>query len=133
MHGKHIHVVIVCGSPFKTHPVTESRIVNHMIGTDKPREAERLAGGIKSDCPVFCILRNRLRRDMPVTGHNNITPDFIRDHEAVIGRIDFHGFLDFPSFPDATARIVRRTENGKMNMVLSKLTIHILIVHAPDS
>ena len=133
VHGEHIHIVIMCGSPFETNPVSQERIVDHMIRTYKPRQTKGFAGGIESYRPVFCIIRNRLRGDVPIAGHNNVTPDFIGDHNAVIGCIDFHRFLDFPAFPDAPAWIVRRTEDGEMNVVLTDLPIHIFIVHPPDT
>ena len=45
--------------------------------------------------------------------------------------IDVHGELDLVAFPHAAAGIMRRAENGSMDVILLELVLHVLKVHAP--
>ena len=47
--------------------------------------------------------------------------------------IDAHGVLDLVALPHAATGIVRRAENSSMDMVLRKLALHVLKIHAPHA
>ena len=79
------------------------------------------------------ILGNALRRHELVIPEDDIRPDLIRNHLNLIFLIDLHGTLDLPALPHPAARIVRGTENRRMNVVLADFFLHILIIHAPHA
>ena len=45
----------------------------------------------------------------------------------------FHCLLDFPALPDTSARIVRRAEDCRVDMVFCDFLLHIGKIHPPDS
>ena len=47
--------------------------------------------------------------------------------------INLHRLLDLFSLPDSSGRIMRRTENRTMDVILDNLLLHILIIHTPNA
>lgn len=70
---------------------------------------------------------------MLVTRQDDIGPNLIRDHHAIVLAIDIHGALDLVALPYAAAGIVRRAEHGGMDVVLGELALHVLKIHAPHA
>ena len=115
------------------HPVAQIVIVDYMIGAHKTRKGEGLAGGVEGDDPVLCILGHGLGGYMLMAGHDNVGPYLVGDDHAVIGGVDLHSPLYLPSLPDSAAGIVGGAEYGKVDIVCLELSVHVLIVHAPDA
>ena len=46
--------------------------------------------------------------------------------------IDLHGLLDFPLFPYTARRVVRTTEDSRMDMIFHDLLLHIFKIHTID-
>ena len=70
---------------------------------------------------------------MLVSRQDDIGPNLVRDHHAIVLAIDVHGALDFIALPYAAAGIVRRAEHHGMNVVLGELILHVLKVHTPHA
>ena len=70
---------------------------------------------------------------MLVTGQDDVRPDLVRDHHAIVLAIDVHGALDLIAPPYAAAGVMRRAEHRGMNVVLGELALHVLKVHAPHA
>lgn len=70
---------------------------------------------------------------MLVTRQDDIGPNLIRDHHAIMLAIDVHGALDLVALPYAPAGIVRRAEHRGMDVVLGELALHVLKVHTPHA
>ena len=104
-----------------------------MVAADQAREVKGLAGRVEGNRAHAGILAHRLRRNVLVPGTDDIGPNLIRDHHAIVLAIDVHGALDLVALPHATAGIVRRTEDGGMDAVLRELALHVLKVHAPHA
>ena len=47
--------------------------------------------------------------------------------------IDFHCLFNLPALPDTSGRIVRRTKNCRMDLVLHNFFFHIFVINPPDS
>ena len=65
---------------------------------------------------------------MLVSRQDDIGPDLVRDHHAIVLAIDVHGVLDLIALPYAAAGIVRRAEYRGMDVVLGELALHVLKV-----
>ena len=70
---------------------------------------------------------------MLVTRQNDIGPNLVRDHHAIVLAIDVHGALNLVALPYAAAGIVRRAEHRGMDVVLGELVLHVLKVHTPHA
>ena len=110
----------------------EILIIYDMVASDKPRQVEGLARRIRRQDMLTGPFTDHLSRHMGMPGIGKIRPDLITDHKAVISAEDLHCLFDFLSCPDSPARIMRRTENCKPDLILTDLTLHVLIVHPPD-
>ena len=64
VHGKNIHIVIMRQRCLLVHPISKILVVYNMIGTDQSGKIERLGRRIHCNRSVFCILGNRLCRNM---------------------------------------------------------------------
>ena len=131
MHGKNVHGIVLCFLSLGDQAIPEILIINDMITSHQSGQVEGLARRIKSNRTVSGILADALRRRMMVSGKDQVRPDLIGDHHAVIRFIDFHGFLDLPFFPDTATGIVRAAENCHMDLICLQFCVHILIIHAP--
>ena len=81
----------------------------------------------------FRVLGHGLGGDVPHPGHEDVRPDLVGDHQAVVGGVDLHGLFDLPALPDPTGGIVGGAEDGQVDLVLPELPVHVLVVHAPDA
>ena len=70
---------------------------------------------------------------MLVTRQDDIGPNLVRDHHAIVLAIDVHGTFDLVALPYAAAGIVRRAEHRGMDVVLGELALHVLKVHTPHA
>lgn len=70
---------------------------------------------------------------MLVPRQDDIGPNLVRDHHAILLAIDVHGALDLVTLPYAAAGIVRRAEHRGMDVVLGELVLHVLKVHTPHA
>ena len=70
---------------------------------------------------------------MLVPRQDDIGPNLIRDHHAIVLAIGIHGALDLIALPYAAAGVVRRAEHRGMDVVLGELALHVLKVHAPHA
>ena len=70
---------------------------------------------------------------MLVPRQDDIGPNLVRDHHAIVLAINVHGALDLVALPYAAAGIVRRAEHRGMNVVLDEFALHVLKVHAPHA
>ena len=64
---------------------------------------------------------------------DDIGPNLVRDHHAIVLAIDVHGALNLVALPYAAAGIVRRAEHRGMDVVLGEFALHVLKVHAPHA
>ena len=110
----------------------EALIIYDMVAPDKPRQIEGLARRIRRHNMLTGPFTDHLSRYMGMPGIGKIRPDLITDHKAVISSENLHCLLDFLCCPDSPARIMRRAENYKPDLILTDLTLHVLIVHPPD-
>ena len=133
MDREHVAVVIMAQAALVHHPVPEILVVNNMVGAHQPCQGEGLAGGIEGDGALSGVGRDALGGDVPVAGHDNVGPDLVGDHQAVVGGIDLHGLLDLPPLPHSAAGVVGGAEDGHVDTVFLQLPVHVLIVHAPDA
>ena len=113
------------------HAVAQRLVIDDVIAADQARQVERLARRIEGNRAHAGILAHRLRRDMLVPRQDDIGPNLIRDHHAIVLAIDVHGALDLVALPYAAAGIVRRAEHRGMDVVLGELALHVLKIHAP--
>ena len=104
-----------------------------MVAADQTRQVKRLARRIEGDRAHASILAHRLRRDMLVSRQDDIGPNLVRDHHAIVLAIDVHGALNLVALPYAAAGIVRRAEHRGMDVVLGEFALHVLKVHAPHA
>ena len=104
-----------------------------MVAAHKSRQIEGLGRRIDCHSPILRILRNRLCRYMFVCIQNNVRPDFIRNDKHIISFENIHGLFQLPALPHTPGRIVRRTRDSYMNLLLFDFSLHVLIVHAPDT
>ena len=104
-----------------------------MVRADKSREGEGLARRVEGDGAALCVLGHGLRRDVSVSGHDDVRPNFVRDNDAVVILIDLHGLFYLPALPHAAAGVVGGAEDSEVYAVLLELSVHVLIVHAPDA
>ena len=133
MHGKDVHLVVVSLVGHGAHAVAQRLVVDDVVAADQARQVERLAGRVEGNRAHAGILAHRLRRDMLVTRQDDIGPNLVRDHHAIVLAIDVHGALDLVALPYAAAGIVRRAEHRGMDVVLGELALHVLKVHAPHA
>ena len=133
MHGEDVHLVVVSLVGHGAHAVTQRPVVDNVVAADQARQVKRLARRIEGDRAHAGILAHRLRRDMLVPRQDDIGPNLVRDHHAIVLAIDVHGALDLVTLPYAAAGIVRRAEYRGMDVVLSELALHVLKVHAPHA
>ena len=131
MHGEDIHLVVVGLVGHGAHAVAQRLVIDDVVAADQARQVERLAGRVEGDRAHAGILAHRLRRDVLVPRQDDIGPNLVRNHHAIVLAIDVHGALDFVALPYAAAGIVRRAENGSMDVVLREFALHVLKVHAP--
>ena len=106
MHGKKVHFIIMGFAAFCLNPVPEIFIVDDMIASHQTCQIKGLAGSIQGNSAVSGILIHRLGGDMLMTIQKDIRPDFIRDYNAVICPVNFHGFFQLLPFPHTAAGIV---------------------------
>ena len=118
VHGKNVHLIIVGRIAVPGDPVPQIVTVNDMETADHARQIKCFAGRIHGDHMLPCPVTDHLRWNVPVAGKGQVRPDLVADHITVVGRIDFHGLLQFPAFPHPAAGIVRRAENRQMDVIL---------------
>ena len=133
MHGEDVHLVVVSLVGHGADAVAQRLVVDNVVAADQTRQIERLARRIEGNRAHAGILAHRLRRDMLVSRQDDIGPDLVRDHHAIVLAIDVHGVLDLIALPYAAAGIVRRAEYRGMDVVLGELALHVLKVHAPHA
>ena len=133
MHGEDVHLVVVRLVGHGAHAVAQRLVIDDVVAADQARQVKRLAGRIEGNRAHAGILAHRLRRDMLVTRQDDIGPNLIRDHHAIVLAIDVHGTFDLVAPPYAAAGIVRRAEHRGMDVVLGELSLHVLKVHAPHA
>lgn len=66
-------------------------------------------------------------------GQGKIRPDLVADHHHIVLSEQLHCLLQLPALPDSAAGIVRRADDGGVNLMLHDLFFHVDIVHAPDT
>ena len=133
MHGEDVHLVVVGLVGHCAHAVAQRLVVDDVVAADQARQVERLTGRIEGNRAHAGVLAHRLRRDMLVTRQDDIGPNLIRDHHAIVLTIDVHGTFDLVALPYAAAGIVRRAEHRGMDVVLGELALHVLKVHTPHA
>ena len=133
MHRKDIHLVVVSLIGHGAHAIAQRLVIDDVVAADQARQVKRLARRIEGDRAHAGILAHRLRRDMLVAGHDDVGPDLVRDHHAIVPAIDVHGALNLIALPYAAAGVMRRAEHRGMDMVLDELAPHVLKVHAPHT
>ena len=133
MHGEDIHFVVVGLVGHGAHAVAQRLVVDNVVAADQTRQVERLARRIEGNRAHAGILAHRLRRDMLMSQQDDIGPNLVRDHHAIVLAIDVHGALDLVTLPYATAGIVRRAEHRGMDVILGELVLHVLKVHTPHA
>ena len=133
MHGEDIHLVVVGLVGHGAHAVAQRLVIDDVVAADQARQVERLAGRVEGNRAHAGILAHRLRRDVLVPRQDDIGPNLVRDHYAIVLAIDVHGALDLVAFPYAAAGIVRRAEHRGMDVVLGEFALHVLKVHAPHA
>ena len=133
MHGEDVHLVVVSLVGHGADAVAQRLVVDNVVAADQTRQIERLARRVEGNRAHASILAHRLRRDMLVSRQDDIGPDLVRDHHAIVLAIDVHGVLDLIALPYAAAGIVRRAEYRGMDVVLGELALHVLKVHAPHA
>ena len=133
MHGEDVHLVVVSLVGHGADAVAQCLVVDNVVAADQTRQVKRLARRVEGNRAHAGILAHRLRRDMPVPRQDDIGPNLVRDHHAIVLAIDVHGALDFVALPYAAAGIVRRAEHRGMDVVLGEFALHVLKVHAPHA
>ena len=133
MHGEDIHLVVVSLVGHGAHAVAQRLVIDDVIAADQTRQVKRLARRIEGNRAHAGILAHRLRRDMLVPRQDDIGPDLVRDHHAIVLAINVHGTLNLVTLPHAAAGIVRRAEHRGMDVVLGEFALHVLKVHAPHA
>ena len=133
VHGEDVHLVVVGLVGHGAHAVAQRLVVDDVVAADQARQVERLARRIEGNRAHAGILAHRLRRNMLVTRQNDIGPNLVRDHHAIVLAIDVHGALNLVALPYAAAGIVRRAEHRGIDMVLGELLLHVLKVHTPHA
>ena len=131
VHGEDVHLVVMGLVGHGAHAVAQCLVVDDVVAADQAREVKGLAGRIKGDRAHARVLAHRLRRDVLVPRTDDVRPNLVRDDHAIVLAIDVHGALDLVALPHAATGIVRRAENGSMDVVLCELALHVLKVHAP--
>ena len=117
MHGEDVHLVVVGLVGHGAHAVAQRLVVDDVVAADQTRQVKRLARRIEGNRAHAGILAHRLRRDMLVSRQDDIGPNLVRDHHAIVLAIDVHGALDLVTLPYAAAGIVRRAEHRGMDVV----------------
>ena len=133
MHGEDVHLVVVGLVGHGAHAVAQRLVVDNVVAADQTRQVKRLARRIEGNRAHAGILAHRLRRDMLVTRQDDIGPNLVRYHHAIVLAIDIHGTFDLVALPYAAAGIMRRAEHRGMDVVLGELALHVLKVHAPHA
>ena len=133
MHGEDVHLVVVSLVGHGAHAVAQRLVVDNVVAANQARKVECLARRIEGNCAHAGILAHRLRRDMLVPRQDDIGPNLVRDHHAIVLAIDVHGTFNLIALPYAAAGIVRRAEYRGMDVVLGELAFHVLKVHAPHA
>ena len=132
-HGENVEVVVVGHGALPDYAVAQIFIIYYMVGADESRKGEGLAGRIERYDAVFRILGDGLRGNVPVTGHDDVRPYLVGYDDAIVRGVDLHCTLYLPALPHSAAGIVRRAEDGEVNVVFLELAVHILVIHAPDT
>ena len=133
MHGEDIHLVVVGLVGHSAYAVAQRLVVDNVVAADQARQVKRLTRRIEGNRAHAGILAHQLRRDVSVSRQDDIGPNLVRDHHAIVLAIDIHGALNFVALPYAAARIVRRAEHRGMDVVLGELALHVLKVHTPHA
>ena len=107
MHGDDVHLVVVGLVGHGAHAVAQRLVIDDVIAADQTRQVERLAGRVEGNRAHASILAHRLRRDVLVSRQDDIGPNLVRDHHAIVLAVDVHGALDLVTLPYAAAGIVR--------------------------
>ena len=74
-----------------------------------------------------------LRGDVLMAVEQDVRPDLVGDDVDVVLLEKRHCLFELPAFPYAAARVVRRAEDGGVDLVLHDAALHVLKVHAPDA
>ena len=133
VHGEHVHVVVVALGAARSDAVSQALVVYDVVGANQAGQVEGLARRVESHRAVASIVGDALRGHVPVARQDEVAPDLVGDHHAVVLAVQLHGALDLPALPDAPARVVRRAEHGGVDVVLGELGLHVLEVHPPDA
>ena len=107
VHGEDVHLVVVSLVGHGAHAVAQRLVVDDVIAADQARQVKRLARRIEGNRAHAGILAHRLRRDMLVPRQDDIGPNLVRDHHAIVLAINVHGALNLVTPPHAAAGIVR--------------------------
>ena len=117
MNREYVRRIVVGKGRSLLHTVAQHAVVDDVVGAHKACEVKGLGRCIKRDGTLACIFGNGLRRDMFEARQCQIRPDLIGDDNTVVGLVNFHRFFNLLALPDTARRVVRRTENGEMNVV----------------
>ena len=133
MHGKNVHFVVVGKGRLLVHAVAEQFVINHVVASDKTREVEGFGRGIERDGAQLRVLTDGLCGDVLIARHGEVRPNFVaHDHHIVLAE-QLHGLLQLPALPDSAAGVVRRADDGGVDLMADDLFFHVRIVHAPDT
>ena len=107
VHGENIHMIVAGKPRLLLDTVTQILAVNNMVRTDQSCQIEGFGRRVGCNDTVSCILRNALRRNMPMSLQYQIRPDFIGEDNAVVLSEHLHCLFNFFSFPHTSAGVVR--------------------------
>ena len=133
VHPQHVHLVVVGQRRLFVDAVPQAVVVDDVIAAHQPRQVEGLGGRVQRHGALAGVLADRLGRDVLVAGQHQVAPDLVRDHRHVVLAVDFHGLLHLPAGPDPAAGVVRRAEDGRVDVVLLQLFVHVGVVHPPHA
>ena len=72
MHGQHVHAVVVAQGALLVDAVPPPLVVDDVVAPDEACQVEGFGGGVEGHRVVPGVVRDRLDRNMPVAGEDNI-------------------------------------------------------------
>ena len=117
VHGQDVHGIVMRHRRPAADPVAEIVVIDNMITADQTREIEGLARRVNRDRAEARDQADTLRRRMLCVIEQDIRPNLVRDHYAVITAKHLHRLLDLGTIPHSAAGIVRAAKGGEVNMI----------------
>ena len=111
--------------------VAQPRVVDHVVRANETSQVEGLGRSIEGDHVVVRPVAHLLRGDVLMAVEQDVRPDLVGDDVDVVLLEERHCLLELPALPYAAARVVRRAEDGGVDLVLHDAALHVLKVHAP--